>query len=514
MRRVTACALAVCLLLSGCGVIQDSKGAGREVPVSALDLSGIDSMVSSKKAAVYFLNSESHTLTADLRMLNVPQGQNPAEAAVDALLKGPSNNSLTGVAPEGMTLDFIEFSNGVANVYLKYDGQPVAADQKYVLEMAIANTVVDLLGATSVNVFYNGLREGLRGFPYGPLKKQTGTVDEAYAGAQAKYPIVDAANTEGSPVPSPTSIHSDTEATPAEPKTVDINTVLYFISASGDYILPEVRTITYNITGTDSDTAGYVSAIIGELKKGPKNADVMKSPVSAATALAGTPTVISNDDLTYDIELHFNALPADSVYTGLKDTELSFAALVYSITGFVPSAREIRFFAGSMPLNAGSSGEGTRRSGFYGYVGSSAPLYFQYANSGLLLEVSRSMEQGKIWSALERVRALMRGPQTGDGSSVTTIQYTGMTEKDILSVNVAGDTAYVNLSQAFKEACNGLSDKNEMLLVYAIVNTVTAMDGINKVQFLIEGEQADTLAGHLCIADPFFRNYGIIKNGS
>ncbi len=513
MRRLSACVLAVCMLLSGCGVIQDSKGAGREVPVSTLDLAGMDTMLSTKKAAVYFLNSESHTLTADLRLLNVKQDKNPAEAAVQALLKGPSNNSLSSVAPEGMTLDFIEFSNGVANVYLKYDGQPVAADQKYVLEMAIANTVVDLLGATSVNVFYNGLREGLLGYPYGPLKKQTGSVDEAYASAKAKYPLAEGTSTEGSPVPSPTSNLSDTEATPAEPKTVDINTVLYFISASGDYILPEVRTITYNITGMGSDAAGYVSAIIDELKKGPKNADVMRSPVTAATALSGTPTVISNDDLTFDIELHFNAMPADSVYTGSKDMELSFAALVYSITGFVPNAREIRFFAGSTPLNTGG-GEGTRRSDFYGYVGSSAPLYFQYANSGLLLEVSRSMEQGKIWSALERVRALMRGPQTGDGSSVTTIQYTGMTEKDILSVNVAGDSAYVNLSEGFKEACNGLSEKNEMLLVYAIVNTVTAMDGINKVQFLVDGEQADTLAGHLCIADPFLRNYGIIKNGS
>jgi spore germination protein GerM len=53
-----------------------------------------------------------------------------------------------------------------------------------------------------------------------------------------------------------------------------------------------------------------------------------------------------------------------------------------------------------------------------------------------------------------------------------------------------------------------------MLLVYAIVNTVTAMDGINKAQFLVEGAQTDTLGGHLCISDPFLRNYGIIKNGS
>lgn len=506
------------MLLTGCGVIQDSRGVGREVPVSTLDLSAIDEMVSTKKAAVYFLNSESPTLMADVRLLNVQQDKNPAEAAVQALLTGPSNESMKAVAPEGTSLDFIEFSNGVANIYLKYGGQPMAADQKYTLELAIANTVTDVLGATSVNVFYNGLREGFQGYPYAPLKKQTVTVDEAFANAKAKYVPADTADTEnntaGSPSPSPLPDMMNTESVPEEPKPYDINTVLYFISASGDYILPEVRLITYMVTGTGDNTASYVSAIIDELKKGPKNTGTMKSPLLSGAALIGTPVVVGNDDSTVDIELHLSSMPSDSAYTGSKEMQLSFAALVYSITGFVPGAKGIRFFAGNTPIQAISGSQSAKRSNFYGYVGSSAPLYFQYANSGLLLEVSRSMEQGKIWSPLERVRALMRGPQTGDGSNVTTIQYTGMTENDILSVNVAGDTAYVNLSEAFKEACNGLSAKNEMLLVYAIVNTVTAMDGINKVQFLVEDEQTESLAGHLCISDPFLRNYGIIKNNS
>jgi hypothetical protein len=267
-------------------------------------------------------------------------------------------------------------------------------------------------------------------------------------------------------------------------------------------------------TGTGDNTASYVSAIIDELKKGPNNTAVMKSPLMSGATLIGDPVVVTNDDLTFDIELHFNSPPSGSVYTGSKDMLLSYAAMVYSITGLVPNVREVRFFTGDTPLETGNGSDGAKRSDFFGYVGSSAPLYFQYANSGLLLEVSRSMEQSKIWSALERVRALMRGPQTGDGTNVTTIQYTGMTQDGILSVKVAGDTAYVNLSEDFKAACEGLSAKNEMLLVYAIVNTVTAMDGINKVQFLVDGEQTDSLAGHLCISDPFFRNYGIIKNGS
>lgn len=504
----------MCLLCAGCGVIRDAKGVGASVPVSTLDTNRLDSMGSTKKAAVYFLNSDSLTLTADLRLLNVQQDINPAEAAVKALLQGPSNDSLTSVAPDGMTLDFIEFSNGVANVYLRYDGLPMPGDGKYIMEMAIANTIVDLLGATAVNVFYNGLRDGFQGHPSAPLKKQTGRVDEAYKSAKARYLPAETAEAEPN-APSPTPPPEETEPVEEGPRPADISTVLYFVSASGDYILPEVRTVTYMTAPSGDNTAAYVSAIIDELKKGPKNTGTMNSPVPSGASLESEPAVVDNGDGTRNVALHFDSLPSGSVYTGSGGMLLSYAAIVYSITGFVPGVSEVSLYADGAPVTVSAgSGDGARRSDFFGYIGSSAPLYFQYANSGLLLEVSRSMEQGKIWSALARVRALMRGPQTGDGANVTTVQYTGMTEDGILSVNVAGDTAYVNLSDDFKQACDGLSAKNEMLLVYAIVNTVTAMDGISKVQFLVESEQTATLAGHLCISDPFVRNYGIIKNGA
>lgn len=121
------------------------------------------------------------------------------------------------------------------------------------------------------------------------------------------------------------------------------------------------------------------------------------------------------------------------------------------------------------------------------------------------------MEQGKIWSAKERVLELIKGPLSGEGDNASPVIPVGISDKDILSVNVYSDTAYVNLSKNFISSCAGLSSKKEMLLVYAIVNTITAMDGISKVQFLVEGQQANTLAGTICLTDPFLKNYGLIK---
>jgi len=515
MKRLILTVLAACILLSGCGVIQDSKGAGQQVPVSELDLSGIDMLGSTKKAAVYFLNSANGTLTADPRFITVEQDTNPAEAAIQALLEGPSNDTLTSIAPEGMSLNAIEFSNGVANIYIHYDGIPMESVNKYTMELAIANTVSDLLGATAVNIFYNGLREGFDGHPSAPLKKLTGSVNDAYNNAKAKYvpaePTEDDNNAPATQAPKPDS------ETPVDvaPKTNTISTVLYFVSASGDYILPEVRDIAYPTTDTNVDYQAYVETILNELKVAPLNTTTMESPIESKASLVRKPEIIDNGDGTFDIALNFDMLPAGIAYAVSKEAQLSYAAIVYTITGFLPYVRAVHIYVDETPVvQLNEDSNGTRRSDFIGFIGSSAPLFLQYADSGLLIEVSRSMEQGKIWSALERVRAIMQGPQLGDGGNVGTVQFEGMTEDDILSVDVYNDTAYINLSAHFKEACKNHTAQAEMLLVYAIVNTVTAMDGINKAQFLLEGAQTDTLGGHLCISDPFLRNYGIIKNGS
>ncbi len=151
------------------------------------------------------------------------------------------------------------------------------------------------------------------------------------------------------------------------------------------------------------------------------------------------------------------------------------------------------------------------RNDFVGYIGSSAPLYFADRNSDLLLEIPRTMEQQRIWSAKARVFELLRGPLSQDGDNVWPVIPAGVDEDDILFVDVYNDTAYINLSQRFKDACKNLSARNEMLLVYSMVNTLTAMKGLSKVQFLVEGEQTETLSGHLCLTDPFLRNFGIIK---
>ena len=164
MKKVIAAALAVCILLSGLRRNQRKSSGGRicahertrherqRIYRPRADIGGF---ISSTRTA---------TLTAEPHRLVVETGDNPAAAAVKVLLAGPAESSgLKGVAPLGMELESIEFSRQVANVYLRYSGEPMQHKDQYILKLAIANTVTDILGATYICVFINGLQTGFTG---------------------------------------------------------------------------------------------------------------------------------------------------------------------------------------------------------------------------------------------------------------------------------------------------------------------------------------------------------------
>lgn len=512
MKKIIAAIAAVSILLSGCGVINDNNERGRDIPGVELDVSDLGYQGRVEKLAVYFLNATSGTLTAEIRTIVIGQDINPAEVAVKELLKGPTNSKLlTGVAPDGMSLDKIEYSRDVANVYLKYNGELNDQYQKFVLELAISNTVTDILGTTYTSVFYNGIQTGFSGKPYSPIKKQTGSIEDAWLQASLNYDKIPSAYLVGIPETEPTASQAPQDVTPsAEIIETKMPTVLYFLSKDEGYILPEVRNVKY-INGN------YIQTIIAELSKGPQNASIMDTPLAKDLELAQDPIFTPSEEGGYVLTLNFTKPPTRYDILDTDDSLLSYAAMTYTLTSLIPGVRSIDILVNGNRVDLKNGPDGSemiKRSDCFGLMGSSVPLYFADKNSDLLLEVSRSMEEGRTWSAKARLTELLKGPLSGDEENAWPVMPSGIQESDIISVNVYTDTAYIDLSDNFKNACSGLSSKNEMLLVYSIVNTITAMDGVNKVQFLVNGQQTETLAGYLCLSDPFLKNYGIIKRHS
>jgi spore germination protein GerM len=78
----------------------------------------------------------------------------------------------------------------------------------------------------------------------------------------------------------------------------------------------------------------------------------------------------------------------------------------------------------------------------------------------------------------------------------------------VLGVNVKNGIATVNFSKEFTTKTDG--EYTTLLMVNAVVNTLTQYPEIKKVQFLAEGEKIEVL-GQVDLAEPLSRNETFIK---
>ena len=53
--------------------------------------------------------------------------------------------------------------------------------------------------------------------------------------------------------------------------------------------------------------------------------------------------------------------------------------------------------------------------------------------------------------------------------------------------------------------------EQEKIMIYSVVDSLTNLQGIKSVQFLIDGNITDNLCGYIDISDPILKNPGIIK---
>ena len=80
-------------------------------------------------------------------------------------------------------------------------------------------------------------------------------------------------------------------------------------------------------------------------------------------------------------------------------------------------------------------------------------------------------------------------------------------ETKIYDIKTDKDICYISLSSDFIKKC---SAENQKFAVYAIVNTLTELESINKVQFLIETGKINKEGWNFDLSKPFERNEKII----
>ena len=80
----------------------------------------------------------------------------------------------------------------------------------------------------------------------------------------------------------------------------------------------------------------------------------------------------------------------------------------------------------------------------------------------------------------------------------------------MLSVSVVDHVAYVNFSKEFRTKHWG-GTTGESHTIYSVVNSLTELDGIDKVQFLLDGDNMDSLAGHMETSEPLEPNMSMVQ---
>jgi germination protein M len=125
-------------------------------------------------------------------------------------------------------------------------------------------------------------------------------------------------------------------------------------------------------------------------------------------------------------------------------------------------------------------------------------LYFMDENAAGLVAEKRSLDIGgeAAVDGAAIISELIKGPESGDHFASIPAG------ARLLSAYKLGDTLVLDFTRELQTNHPGGS-AGELATVYSIVNTMAEnLRGINKVQILIEGEETETLAGHIDIRRP------------
>ena len=137
-----------------------------------------------------------------------------------------------------------------------------------------------------------------------------------------------------------------------------------------------------------------------------------------------------------------------------------------------------------------------------------ATLFFGSPDGQSLVSVRRDVPLAS--SVVEQGRQILAAQLTAEPPASHVGVIPAGTTVRAFYVTDRGD-AFVDLSPDIMRGHPGGS-LNELLTVYAIVNAVTAnLPAARRVQILVDGKEADTIAGHVDLRRPLTRNDSLVR---
>jgi len=190
------------------------------------------------------------------------------------------------------------------------------------------------------------------------------------------------------------------------------------------------------------------------------------------------------------------------------------AAVTLTLTTFVPGTAAVCFRIGDKPvteLNSGRFRVGTilgglmRRNMFTQFLKGSTTVFFE--KEGKLIRTEKPVDRETADSPRVQLTALMQGPDAREKEKgILPTLPESIREDDLIGIAPEEDVMLVNLSGHCRDEIAAQGPEKEMLLCYAIVNTLCENNGMKRVCFFFEGEQTEWIAGEIYWAGVFLYN--------
>ncbi|MEN3188226.1 MAG: GerMN domain-containing protein [Atribacterota bacterium] len=129
-------------------------------------------------------------------------------------------------------------------------------------------------------------------------------------------------------------------------------------------------------------------------------------------------------------------------------------------------------------------------------------LYFTNPEFTALFGETRKIPRSETWLE-DIVKALLQGPKN------TSLFNPIPPSTRLNAVFQDQEVVYVDLSEEMMRNQSG-GTSQELLSVYAVVDTLTTLPGIKRVKILINGKEELTLCGHIDISKPLERDEKLI----
>ncbi|MEG0629809.1 MAG: GerMN domain-containing protein, partial [Christensenellaceae bacterium] len=209
------------------------------------------------------------------------------------------------------------------------------------------------------------------------------------------------------------------------------------------------------------------------------------------------------------LKMDFNKIPVVFTKEFLDGEKMALAALANSIIGFIPDISGITVYVNGEPTEENKI---YTLNDFQNLKGNSTLLYLPNSSYTLLSGVERIVEQSKVGFASTLLEELAKGPVNTDNKELWPAFPSGVSLQDIKEVYIADDMIVVDFEPSIIQKLQGISDTDEFIFIYSIVNTLSQIGRIKSVQFLVDGQRVQTLgSGILNVIDPILKNPGIIK---